>query len=147
MPRDSTLAPSTVSIYGAALLTNMMSSDKIVSNDVTAFEQTDAPDFTVVVENRRNPCPRNKQRLHLATWNVRTTNDSVNSCRPERATAIISRELVSSNIDICALSEVRRERTGNIIEKDHTIYWSGGDTKEADVGFAISNKAYQYNHN
>ena len=45
LPRDSTLAPSTVSIYGAALLKNMMS--------------------TVVVENGRNLYSRNKQRLHL----------------------------------------------------------------------------------
>ena len=73
-------------------------------------------------------------------WNVRTTNDSVNSYRPERATVIISRELEAANIDIGVLSEVRRERTGNIIEKDHTIYWSGRDTKEAGVGFAISNR-------
>ena len=53
---------------------------------------------------------------------------------------IISRELGSANIDIFALSEVRRESTGNVIEKGHTIYWSGGVTKEADVGFAISNR-------
>ena len=92
----------------------MMNSDENVLNNATSSEQTDAPHRTVVVENRRNPYPRNKQRLQLAAWNVRTTNDSVNSCRPERATAIISRELESANIDICALSEVRREGTGNI---------------------------------
>ena len=37
----------------------MMSNDKIVSNDVTASEQTDAPHCTVVVENRRNPVHKN----------------------------------------------------------------------------------------
>ena len=30
--------------------------------------------------------------------------------------------------------------TGNIIERSHTIFWSGGETKEAGVGFAINNK-------
>ena len=88
----------------------------------------------------KNPYTHKRQQLNLAAWNVRTTNDSPNSCRPERATAIISNELESANIDICALSEVRRERTGNVIEKYHTIYWSGGETKEAGVGFAISNR-------
>ena len=32
-----------------------------------------------------------------------------------------------------------REGTGNIVENDYTIYWSGGARKEAGVGFAISN--------
>ena len=47
--------------------------------------------------------------LALGAWNVRTTNDTIDSIRPERATAIITRELAKANIDICALSEVRRE--------------------------------------
>ena len=76
----------------------------------------------------------------IGAWNVRTTNDSDDSIRPERATAIITRELSKANIDICALSEVRREGQGNLVERDYTIYWSGGTKKEAGVGFAISNK-------
>ena len=95
---------------------------------------------TVVVESGRIPYNHRKQVLNLAAWNVRTTNDSADSCRPERATAIISRELATANIDICALSEVRREGTGNIVERDHTIHWSGGNKKEAGVGFAVSNR-------
>ena len=67
--------------------------------------------FCIIIENK----------LNLAAWNVRTTNDCADSCRPERATAIISRELATANIDICALSEVRCEATGNIAERDHTI--------------------------
>ena len=85
--------------------------------------------------NTRNPI-----NLVLGAWNVRTTNDTNDSFRPERATAIITRELAKANIDICALSEVRREGQGNLVEKDYTIYWSGGTKKEAGVGFAISNK-------
>lgn len=107
-------------------------------DNATAFGKTDAPQDTVVVRNERIPYGR-KQKMKFGAWNVRTTNDSPDSCRPERATAIISKELKSANIDICALSEVRREGTGNIVEKDYTIYWSGGTKKEAGVGFAISN--------
>ncbi|XP_066915923.1 craniofacial development protein 2-like [Clytia hemisphaerica] len=83
---------------------------------------------------------RNPFNLTLGAWNVRTTNDTTDSIRPERATAIITRELAKANIDICALSEVRREGQGNLVERDYTIYWSGGTKKEAGVGFAISNK-------
>ena len=110
------------------------------SDNATAFEVTDAPHSTVVVESGRIPYNHRKQVLNLSTWNVRKTNDSADSCRPERATAIISRELATANIDICALSEVRREGTGNIVERDHTIHWSGGNKKEAGVGFAVSNR-------
>ena len=34
---------------------------------------------------------------------------------------------------------MRREGTSNLIEKEYTVYWSGGDKKEAGVGFAVSN--------
>ena len=124
---------------GAALLTLyfMMIANESTDN-ATASGITDAPQNTVVVRNERIPYLR-KQNLKLGAWNVRTTNDSDESARPERATAIISKELKSANIDICALSEVRRESTGNVVEKDYTIYWSGGTKKEAGVGFAISN--------
>ena len=64
-------------------------------------------------------------------------NDSNDSIRPERVTAIITRELSKANIDICALSKVWREGQGNLVERDYTIYWT---KKEAGVGFAISNK-------
>ena len=78
--------------------------------------------------------------ITLGAWNVQTTNDSAEPVRPERATAIICRELGKTCIDICALSEVRRRGIGNIVERSHTIFWSGGETKEAGVGFAINNK-------
>ena len=45
--------------------------------------------------------------------NVRTTNDSDFSIRPERVTAIICKELDKASIDICALSEVRHPGNGN----------------------------------
>ena len=34
---------------------------------------------------------------------------------------------------------MRREGTGNLIEREYTFYWCGGDKKEAGVGFAVSN--------
>ena len=108
-----------------------------LADQATASGPTDAPQDTAVVNKKRNPCK--SVFLKLGAWNVRTTNDSDGSVRPERATAIICRELEKSAIDICALSEVRRPGAGNIIEKSHTIFWSGSDKKEAGVGFAISN--------
>ena len=76
----------------------------------------------------------------MAAWNACTTNDSDSTIRPERATAIICKELEKAVIDICALSEVRCPGTGNVKEKSHTIFWNGGGDKTAGVGFAISNK-------
>ena len=64
---------------------------------------------------------RDKEFLNLVAWNVRTTNDSEDSIRPEFATAIICREIERANVDISALSEVRRPDSGNIKEKSHTI--------------------------
>lgn len=81
-----------------------------------------------------------REPLTLGAWNLRTTNDSDTSIRPERTTAIIFRELEKAGIDICSLSEVRLPGSGNVVERSHTIFWSGGEDKTAGVGFAISNK-------
>ena len=124
---------------------NMDTVNDSYGEDATAYGVTDAPQRTAVAENKRRPCKAAKvaQRNHplaLGAWNVRTTNDNVDSVRPERATAIICRELEKAHIDICALSEVRRENVGNVIERSHTIFWSGGENREAGVGFAVNNK-------
>ena len=63
-------------------------------NNAIAFGGIDAPQHTVVARNVRIPY-RCKQKMKLGAWNVRTTNDSPDSCRPERATAIISQALKS----------------------------------------------------
>ena len=110
------------------------------SDNASAFEVTDAPHSMVAVESGRIAYNHRKQVLNLADWNVRRNNDSDDSCRPEKATAIISREHATANIDICALSEVRSEGTGNIVERYHSIHWSGGNKKEAGVGFAVSSR-------
>ena len=125
----------------------------------TAFEVTDAPRSMAVEETMRRPydnatasgetdrqinhLKRENQLLNLAAWYVRTTNDT--TIRPERTTAIICRELEKADIDICALSEVRRPGSGNIKERSHTIFWSGGEDRTAGVSFAISNKLAHIN--
>ena len=163
------LAPASVFILWCSLTFYEMSFSESSTN-VTAYQVTDAPYFMAMAENMRSPCnnstasgvtdglnatafgvtdenrgnirnsKKKKYILKLAAWNVRTTNDSDSNIRPERVTAIICRELESTGIDICALSEVRRPGSGNVIERSHTIFWSDGEDKTAGVGFAISNR-------
>lgn len=91
----------------------------------TAYRGTDAPLNAAVATSGRSPYTATasgvtdekhhrlsisyscKQCLNLGAWNVRTTNDSKSSIGPERATALICRELEKALIDICAISEVR----------------------------------------
>ena len=122
-----------------------------ISSNTTAYGVTDAPPPIAVATNEQRPYnyptvysiagrSLSGRTFNLANWNVRTTNDSDNSVRLERVTAIICRELERAVIEICALTEVRRPKSGNIVEKSHTIFWSGGQDKNACVGFAVSNK-------
>lgn len=83
------------------------------------------------IQRNATSLKREKQLLSLAAWNVCTTNDSDTTIRPERATAIICKELKS---------EVRHPGSGNIKERSHTIFWSGDEDRTIGVGFAISNK-------
>ena len=137
LPRDTNVRRLVSSSQVQPHFDNMMEVNLNLIEQATVFGATDAPQVTAVVNKKRNPCK--SLSLKLGAWNVRTTNDSDGSIRPERATAIICKELDKAAIDICALSEVRRPRTGNLVEKSHTIFWSGSDKKEADVGFAIRN--------
>ncbi|XP_044182761.1 uncharacterized protein LOC122963391 [Acropora millepora] len=50
---------------------------------------------------------RTGKPLILATWNVRTLLDRVGANRPERRTALVTRELKRYNLDIAALSETK----------------------------------------
>lgn len=132
-----------------------MSSKIDFLHNTIAYEVTDAPPHMAVVGNQQSPyqfttfkdrvkvfsCPKKeRQLLNLAAWNVRTTNNSENYVRPKRATAIICRELEKAGIDIYALSEACRPGSGNVKEKSHIIFSSGGEDS-----FAISNKLYQIN--
>ena len=92
------------------------------------------------IHNSGGKTKKSTTNLILASWNVRTLLD--NEERPERRTALISRELERYKIDIAALQETRFSDQGQFKEKTHTYYWSGkpsGERTEAGVAFAISN--------
>lgn len=75
-----------------------------MTDQATASGLTDMSQVTVLVNKKKNTCKFFS--LKLGAWNVRTTNDSNISIRPERATAIICKELEKASIDNCALSEL-----------------------------------------
>ncbi|XP_072181473.1 craniofacial development protein 2-like [Diadema setosum] len=80
--------------------------------------------------------------LTLASWNVRTLLDDTKANRPERRTALVTRELARYNVDIAALSETRLAERGQLTENGggYTFFWSGRSSKErreAGVGFAV----------
>ena len=76
--------------------------------------------------------------LILATCDVGTLLDRAN--RPERRTALVTRELKQYNVDIAALSETRFLDKGEFSEvgSGYTIFWSGRKSEsQAGVGFAV----------
>ncbi|XP_076442022.1 uncharacterized protein LOC143281001 [Babylonia areolata] len=68
--------------------------------------------------------------------------DSDDSDRPQRRSALVARELAQLDIDIAALSEIRFTEQGSLTEEGagYTLYWSG-KSKEgrrlSGVGFTI----------
>uniref|UniRef100_H3A6M0 Endonuclease/exonuclease/phosphatase domain-containing protein n=1 Tax=Latimeria chalumnae TaxID=7897 RepID=H3A6M0_LATCH len=81
----------------------------------------------------------------FCTWNVRTLMDNPNSERPERRTAIISRELARYNIDVAALSKTRIPAEGQLREEGggYTFFWKGKPEEDHcihRVRFAIKNR-------
>ena len=78
----------------------------------------------------------------MGCWNVRTLLDREGSSRPERRTALVTRELARYNIDIAALSETRLSDEDQLTEtgSGYTLFWIGkphGEKREGGVGFAI----------
>ncbi|KAL8572178.1 hypothetical protein ACOMHN_049354 [Nucella lapillus] len=78
----------------------------------------------------------------FGTWNIRTFMDRETSNRPERRTALISRELARYRIDIAAISETRLEDEGSVAEPKggYTFFWKGKGQNEDmihGVGLAI----------
>ena len=58
----------------------------------------------------------------IGCWNVRTLSDlPASSKRPERRTALISRELLPYGLDIVALSETRLTGEGNVSDGGYTF--------------------------
>jgi len=92
-----------------------------------------------------------KKSMTLASWNVRTLTDLQQSDRPERRTALVSRELARFDVDIAALSETRLPENGCIEEvgSGYTFYWQGRAETEArthGVGFAIKTSIAKRHH-
>nr|XP_061823852.1 uncharacterized protein LOC133611023 [Nerophis lumbriciformis] len=92
-----------------------------------------------------------KHKLLIGAWNVRTLMDNQASDRPERRTAIISRELRKFQIDIAALSETRLADEGQLKEEKggYTFFWKGKPANEPrihGVGFAIKNCLINHLH-
>ena len=63
---------------------------------------------------------------------MRTLGDRVQSDRPDRRTALVSKELARFDVDVAALSETRLVGTGTIEEVGlgYTFFWQGGDVNE-----------------
>ena len=81
-------------------------------------------------------------RLNIGCWNVRTLLDNDNTNRPERRTALVTKELQRLNVDIAALSETRFSDEDHLSEASsgYTTFWIGkpkGERRDGGVGFAI----------
>ena len=73
---------------------------------------------------------------------MRTLIHSLQSDRPDRRTALVSKRLARFDVDVAALSETRLAGTGTIEEVGfgYTFFWQGGDVNEPRthrVGFAV----------
>ena len=102
----------------------------------------------VHLSRNKNNIYRNKRyikeriSLNICCWNVRTLLDREASSRPERRTALVTRELQRLNIDIAAHSETRLSDEHQLTEVNSgfTIFWVGkpkGEKRDGGVGFAI----------
>ena len=82
----------------------------------------------------------------IGCWNVRTLSDlPASSKRPEKRTALISREL--QRLDIVGLTETRLTGEGNVSDGGYTFFWKGkphGSKKEFGVAFAVKNSLLYY---
>lgn len=86
--------------------------------------------------------------LNLGMWNVRTPLDNTKADRPERRTALVTKELACYNVDIAALSKTHLADKDQLTERDgrYTFFWSGRistERCEAGVGFAIRSQLAQ----
>ena len=84
---------------------------------------------------------KERYKINICCWNVRTLLDLPSSKRPERRTALVSRELGRLNIDIAALSDTRLAEDQLIEKKIRILHFLGRKNKKWEgkggVGFAI----------
>ena len=94
-------------------------------------------------DNRNKKFAKDKIKLNICCWNVRTLLDLEKTTRPERRTALVTKELQRLNIDIAALSETRLTSGEDQImelKSGHTLFWVGkpeGERRDGGIGFAI----------
>eukprot|EP00795_Rhopilema_esculentum_P009596 gene9596-17354_t len=91
---------------------------------------------------------RKKQiKFNLASWNVRTLLNSITtkSERPERRTALVTRELARYGVDIAALTETHFADKGQLTEigGGYTFFWSGRSIDERREVFGPKTRNHQ----
>lgn len=82
---------------------------------------------------------KERYKINICCWNVRTLLDLPSSKCPEQRTALVSRELGRLNIDIAALSETRLAEEDQLIEKGpgYSIFRVGKTKSEKHEGSAL----------
>ena len=81
-------------------------------------------------------------KFNICCWNVRTLLYHSSSNRPERRTALVTKELQRLNNDIAALSETRLSDEDHFVDvgTGYTLFWVGnpkGMRRDGGVGFPI----------
>ncbi|VDM03774.1 unnamed protein product [Schistocephalus solidus] len=86
--------------------------------------------------------------LTLVAWNSSSLLDNPRSNRPERRTALVTRDLARYKVDIAALSETRFSEQGQLEEvgAGYNFFWSGRPNAERrDAGVAFANRTASWN--
>uniref|UniRef100_A0A914XFE1 Endonuclease/exonuclease/phosphatase domain-containing protein n=1 Tax=Plectus sambesii TaxID=2011161 RepID=A0A914XFE1_9BILA len=94
------------------------------------------------VTGRRSKLFNTKTNIQIAAWNVRTGHHVGQK-------ELIAAEIIKGKISIATLSELRITGSGTLainppeINETVALYYSGGDKREAGVGFMVSQLAAQ----
>ncbi|XP_076059549.1 uncharacterized protein LOC143036186 [Oratosquilla oratoria] len=112
----------------------------IGGHTISVIGQLHSMTHRICSRERRNNY--SKSYLKVGAWNVRTLMDTRDTDRPERRTALVSRELARFNVDVAALSETRIPGEGQITEvgSGYTFFWKGKNPEDhhsQGIGFAV----------
>lgn len=82
--------------------------------------------------------------LTIGTWNLCTLQDKPSVDRPERRTALVTKELARFNIYIADLCETSVANESQLTERGgvYTFFWCGrshDELRTSGVGFAVNN--------
>ncbi|KAJ3612710.1 hypothetical protein NHX12_018968 [Muraenolepis orangiensis] len=130
---------------------NIKTFTKILDSLLDGYDNRLRPGEGPPLRGQKQKRKEKQKHLRIGAWNVRTLTDNKASDRPERRTAIISRELRKFQIDIAALSETRLADEGQLKEEKggYTFFWKGKPANEPrihSVGFAIKNCLINHLH-